>query len=324
MLGVISIVALVGLISLAIPVLIHLFNPGKGRLVWVGNINLVRLAKQNAVTERRISRWLLLLLRLLIFTLITLLLAQIYFKGDISIGNKTVVVVSPQWLEQVSEAQKQTVLASGDQVIQLKGKFSHWSELAQLDQQQSNNAIFEVYTTDSLVGFQSATKAQFNHNINWHTLGGKAEQVTEIKKLVVVYSEQDNQHVLAALETIKTHRLPGLEITRQMTKDSQTADWIIRLDEAPLSNQIKTLITAGGHKEPDFANRLLDLMTQSLLVTTWFAGSTLSDEQIATSQRSVPVDEENNTPLHSALLLLLVLCWIGERYMAEKTDEAEQ
>ncbi|MCJ8269199.1 MAG: BatA domain-containing protein, partial [Psychrosphaera sp.] len=103
MLGVVSAVALVGLISLVIPILIHLFNPGKGRLVWVGNINLVRLTKKNAVTERRISRWLLLLLRLLIFTLITLLLAQTYFKGDVSFGEKTITIVSPQWLEQASE-----------------------------------------------------------------------------------------------------------------------------------------------------------------------------------------------------------------------------
>ncbi|NQZ06192.1 MAG: BatA domain-containing protein [Algicola sp.] len=329
MLGVISVVALVGLISLVIPILIHLFNPGKGRLVWVGNINLVRMSKKNAVTERRISRWLLLLLRLLIFTLITLLLAQTYFKGDISIGNKTLTVVSPQWLEQASESQKQQVLASGDEVIELKGKFSHWSELAQLDQQQSGNVTFEVYTTNHLAGFDSATKAQFDHTINWHTLAGKVERVTEIKKAIVVYARQDyarqdSQHLLAALETIKAHRLPGLVITQTITKDSQTADWIFRFDEAPLSEEIKTMLANGGHKKPDFANRLLDLMTQSLPATTRFVGATLSDEQIVTSQRLVPVDEENNTPLHSGLLLLLVLCWIGERYLAERADEAQQ
>ena len=57
---------LFGLLAIAIPVVIHLISRGRGRRVLIGNIELVRAARQSRVTALRLTEWLLLLLRIAI------------------------------------------------------------------------------------------------------------------------------------------------------------------------------------------------------------------------------------------------------------------
>ena len=72
---------LLGLLALAVPLLIHLFSHSKGRKVLIGHIELVRQARRRRVTEIRLTQWLLLALRLVMFTLAAFILAQLVRQG---------------------------------------------------------------------------------------------------------------------------------------------------------------------------------------------------------------------------------------------------
>lgn len=89
--------ALWALAALAIPVLIHLFNRSRGRLVKIGHINLIRNARKLKVTELQLADWLLLVLRVCLFALAALILAGMALPG-LSSSNKATAYVSPAWL----------------------------------------------------------------------------------------------------------------------------------------------------------------------------------------------------------------------------------
>lgn len=89
---------LLGLLSILIPIIIHLFNKSRGQLVKVGSIELVRNLKNSQVKQVKLMRWLLLVIRILIFTLVTLIIAEIWFKHAPSKKHKSEVLVSQSWL----------------------------------------------------------------------------------------------------------------------------------------------------------------------------------------------------------------------------------
>ena len=88
---------LLGMLALAIPIAIHLISSGRGRRVLIGNIELVRAARQARVTTPRLTEWLLLLLRVLIVIVATLLLAELARQGLGSVDDD-VSYVTPGWL----------------------------------------------------------------------------------------------------------------------------------------------------------------------------------------------------------------------------------
>ena len=90
---------LLGLLCLIIPILIHLFNKSRGRLVKFGSIELLRKLKTSQVRQVKIYRWLLLILRLCIFALATLLIAELWFNSTAIKDNARQVLVSKPWLK---------------------------------------------------------------------------------------------------------------------------------------------------------------------------------------------------------------------------------
>jgi hypothetical protein len=90
--------ALWGLVALAIPIAIHLFNLTRGKIVWVGNLSLFELAAKKRVAEVKLTQWWLLLLRLLLITLMTLLLARLVIESPQPTTPKTRVYLSGDWL----------------------------------------------------------------------------------------------------------------------------------------------------------------------------------------------------------------------------------
>ncbi len=102
---------LLGLLSLTIPILIHLFHRSQGKRVIIGNIELIRKAKQAHVTEIKLAQLLLLFVRLSIFTIAALILAEMVFKG-LNNRDGEVVYISPAWLS----------IASIDEIAALKEK----------------------------------------------------------------------------------------------------------------------------------------------------------------------------------------------------------
>ena len=320
--------ALLGLVALAIPVLIHLFNPGKGRLVWVGNIELVRLAKKKAVTEYRLTQWLLLLLRLFILVFITLLLAETFFHG--SIGERKIVnLLTPQWVEQASDDQLQAVQPSEVLQADSLNNQSYWRLLSFLDKTRSSNETFAVYSTDGLEHFDQLLKPTFSRDIQWHLLKQADKPFADYRPVVAIYTDAAQEHHLkAALESIKTHRIPGLTVQwlSDQSVNYPAADWVFWLSKQPVPDELAEQVVADGWrqqvKQADFPNQLLVLMMEKEPVTTRFVQPSLSEAQIQTQTQAM-TSTEQKTPLQPLLLMLLVLCWMAERLLAEKPGRVD-
>ncbi len=103
--------ASIGLVSLLIPILIHLFNPNRGKIVLIGNLYLIEKVKNKKVTEVKIRQWLLLVTRLLFLTLLTLLLIELLFPKKLTTKQQESIFVSTAWLEHASEEEKNRLMA---------------------------------------------------------------------------------------------------------------------------------------------------------------------------------------------------------------------
>ncbi|MFT5163203.1 MAG: hypothetical protein ACI9FJ_001788 [Alteromonadaceae bacterium] len=375
MFSLVSSVALLGLIALIIPVLIHLFNPGKGRIIWVGNIELLRQAKQKAVTKMRFSQWLLLLLRLLILFIVTLLLAQLMFNQSSDKSSKTLTLLSPGWIKQASDEQLNAVLQKAEPIVLLAPGFtpldrasitaiksqpnpiktySHWSLLSHLDRQRSVDEAFIVYTDNQLAAFDQSQKPQLSRDVQWHV----ADEINRVVKkppnnvtvtqnaekaiYAIIYNDLKNtsaaKSVINALNSIKSHRLPGLTL-QQLSDESPAvakADWIFWLSAkavpetitAPLDNTTVLFnqpVSKAWAKQADFPQQLLTLMSANQPVAKRFITPKLASAQIKTTAfASIDDQHQQKIPLHRGLLLLLIACWILERFLTAKPGKVSQ
>ena len=101
---------LFGLLAIAIPVVIHLISRGRGRRVLIGNIELVRAARQSRVTALRLTEWLLLLLRVVIVVVAALLLARLALQGT-GTADAGASYVTPGWLRSATESERAELLS---------------------------------------------------------------------------------------------------------------------------------------------------------------------------------------------------------------------
>ena len=104
------------LLTLVIPLLIHLFNRSRGRLVHIGHIDLIRQARKAHVTEVKLAQWLLLLLRLSIFTLAALILLGLA-KPGLSSSDTVTIYLAPAWLKTAPGTDIEKVLADAVRTI---------------------------------------------------------------------------------------------------------------------------------------------------------------------------------------------------------------
>ena len=211
--SIINAAALIGLLSLVIPIIIHLINRSKGKLVYLGNIELVKQVKRIRVTEVKLSQWLLLLLRLLIFTLITLLVAGLNQKSNLQTVNQTQLYFSPQWiltqgrssfreiLKQHPEAKSFVLIKDFPEIIddnfdQLKQQLgfnntklqssAFVTEIANRQQQAKQIIIFSSNASSEFSEYQP----QRYKNIEWRfpSSDNKSSSASEI--LVDIYSDK--------------------------------------------------------------------------------------------------------------------------------------
>ena len=262
-----SIAGLWALLALAVPLLIHLFNRSRGRLVRIGHIDLVRQARRLRVTEIKLKQWLLLVLRLLIFTLAALLLAGLAQTGLRS-SDAATRYITPAWIRTVqstaitelierTRGSRLIVLQPGfallddelaDKIRQTPLELSRinniWPLLAERLSLEHHGGTVDVYAVDFQAQFGSP-RANLPRELNWHLAHpalppGLNSQVVHV---VVIYDagrRQDAGYIHAALASIKAHRLPGLTIqsvlSGQISERHLQSDWLIVLSEKGLTN----------------------------------------------------------------------------------------
>lgn len=265
-------VGLWALLALAIPILIHLFNRSRGRLVRIGHIDLIKQARRLKVTEVKLTQWLLLLLRLGIFTLAALMLAGLASPG-LESSEKPTAYVTAAWIRAVQPELINELLARNDRVFVLQPGYvpldatmadeirqtpletssirNIWPLLAERLSLEYHGGAVDVYATDLLQQFGTSRPA-LPRAVNWnltHPL-----QVPEIRNLpnrvAIAYDmerQQDAELFRAALTSLKAQRIPGLtwEMTdsRHITPQQLNSDWLIYLSEDQLTPAQQALIS---------------------------------------------------------------------------------
>jgi hypothetical protein len=84
---------LYGLAAIAVPVLIHLFFRLRTKRVELGTIRFLRIALEENARRRKVMRWLLLTLRILLVALLVGLFARPYFTAAATGGDKELLVI---------------------------------------------------------------------------------------------------------------------------------------------------------------------------------------------------------------------------------------
>lgn len=271
--------ALWALTALAIPILIHLFNRSRGRLVKIGHIDLIRNARKRKVTELKPSDWLLLLLRICLFAVAALLLAGLALPG-LSSSDKATAYVSPAWLLNAQpQAVADLMMRYSDQQTtrifllqedfpvldsQLAGRLRHdntatakvsniWPLLADRLSLEHHQGDVEVYAVDHLAQF-GQLRPSLPTGVSWnlsHLDQSHASSPVAVTAIVAYDANRkaDAEVFDAAFRSLKAHRLAGLRWkligVEALATEQQEADWLILLSEHTIdSNLFNTMKSA--------------------------------------------------------------------------------
>jgi len=107
--------ALIGLLSLTLPILIHLFNPNRGKTILIGNIDFIKKHTRIRMIEMRIRQWILLFVRLIILLILTLILSNLIKNVAPELPDKTNIFISPDWLNKSTEIDRAKLITEHSQ-----------------------------------------------------------------------------------------------------------------------------------------------------------------------------------------------------------------
>jgi len=272
--------ALWALLTLGIPVLIHLFNRSRGKLVRIGHIDLIRKARRLQVTEIKLAQWILLLLRVAIFLLAALILAGLARPG-LEGSKSPTAYVTPTWLKTAQASQVEDLLTSenhqpGARYMVLQPDFREltsavadeirqtpantpdisrtWPLLAERLSLEHHDGPVDVYATDLMLEY-GASRPDLPRQVSWHLLSPKTGiSVGNLPASVIIGIDtehrQDAGVIVAALNSLKAQRIPGLSwemvAAGQLSAQQLNADWLILLSEAGLNEAQLALISTTG------------------------------------------------------------------------------
>lgn len=271
--------ALAALSSLLVPLLIHLFNRSRGKIVWIGHVDLVKKAKKIRVTEIKITQWLLLTIRLLILFLLALFLAKLVYEQTSPVKPR-VNLVSPNWILNSTESefdQKVRHDASGNYFLsaEVKPIPESWPEAQQaandlLKAEPFNfqalllaweaNAIaakeFHVFALNDSSLFGNVSVELLNqYDFHFKSLSTVNNATVLPKKVKVVFDSDrsvDQQVLANAFEFLNGFGQVKYQVNYQTLDNLNNldqaidADVVLYLTDDILHRRIEEFITGGG------------------------------------------------------------------------------
>ncbi|MEP1552199.1 MAG: BatA domain-containing protein [Paraglaciecola sp.] len=187
-----------GLLTLTIPIAIHLLSKHKGKIVPFAHIALITVKNSPQLNQARLTQWLLLIIRLLMLLVACGILAQLLWNKNAN-TNADIVLVSNDWLTQSSDAEKQQLFESlnanqsprlflidglnqslsqrkleSKAVLAFQGGTSStttplniWANLAEITKALPKSQKIQLYTTNRLNQF-TGQKVTLDNPIDWH------------------------------------------------------------------------------------------------------------------------------------------------------------
>ena len=245
---------LFALLSLIVPLAIHLFSKSKGKLIPFGNIKLIQLSKPVRMNEVRLVERLLLLCRLLVLFFSVLLLAQLYYddRADNGSNREDNILVTQDWLNNANESElsklakqtkvdtvyllsklnkrltSETILnwqSDKKQSFMMQGQQNTWLLVNNYAKTSPNNIKITVYSTNRLSQF-IGDKVYLPENIAWqikklpvNNLTASMNALRSKDVSVLVFSDEDSNediaYLNAALSIVKETKLKNLTFTFQ-------------------------------------------------------------------------------------------------------------
>ena len=261
------------LLALCIPLIIHLFSKSRGRLVRIGHIDLIRQARKLQVTELKLTQWLLLFLRLSIFTLAYLILAGLATAG-LNSSNANTIYLTPNWLSNASTADFTELLGDADQAAESRtfllqsgfpaidrdqletdrqqlprdtAEFNNaWALLSERLSLEHHRGKVSVYITDYMLQFGSY-KPNLPRHVDWHIAHPDKAPVLDrrpVRAMIVFAPDRadDASRLDTVLSLLKEHRMPELtwesiDINRLPETPGHT-NWVILLGDSVFEPEI--------------------------------------------------------------------------------------
>ncbi|AGH43061.1 BatA domain-containing protein [Paraglaciecola psychrophila] len=233
--------AVLGLLSLLIPLGIHLLSKAQPRVIAFAHIAFIQVKTSPVLRQLRLTQLILLGLRMCILLIATLILAQLYWQHESnSAKQQSHVLLTEDWLNHSTDAEKQilmdqahdanlvllgiknrnintTELAQWSTNTQQTPVLNIWSKVANYITQLSANEMVTVYTTNRLKQFIGA-KIVLPERVKWYVKTIPVANVTQqysanIKVIYDASSEPLLVYIRAALEAINTHEHLNIRAT---------------------------------------------------------------------------------------------------------------
>lgn len=266
--------AMVGLLALLIPLVIHLLSKARPRVVAFAHIAFIKVKTSPLLRQFRLTQLMLLCLRMLIIMLATLILAQLYWHNAWDSTKQqpnSHILLTKDWLHHATDIEKRTLseqFKTANMVLvstknrninkthltqlstnnQQTPPLNIWSKVAEYSAQLPADEQITVYTTNRLKQFIGGTLS-LPKGIEWKVKTLPVERVIQqhSANIKVIYdnsSESSLVYLRAAFEIINTHKSLNLNVTfisnEKLKDDSERSleyDKIIHLREQGLTQK---------------------------------------------------------------------------------------
>ena len=267
------------LLSIILPIVIHLLSKNRGKLIQVGSVRLIPVKKIKRVNEIRLVERLLLFVRVLMLCALSLLIASPYLK-NLSHDNtaKHHILVTQDWLAFSNLAEREVVVEqldnedaslyvidpNGTQAINAEDflvfdepeqslALNVWREVESFLDSVNGDSQLSVYTTDRVKQFVGQN-SNIDREVEWNIKVvppsiTPAEVGDGINVLILTDENRNTDYLEAGLQVLKqllTGLNTNIEFVGSNNINAADADVIFYLSRQALDSSVLDRVKAGA------------------------------------------------------------------------------
>ncbi|WP_282180264.1 BatA domain-containing protein [Maribacter stanieri] len=188
------------LLGLLVPIAIHLWSKKEAKTIKIGSVQLLSESKSRQSSSIQLNEWWLLLLRMVIISLITLVMAKPQWQSKVN-NSKLTYVIEPELVKNENFMARFTDLQADQEIRLLQSglpindieytnsedfrSVDYWSLASEMDALQTDSII--VFSNGYAKGLKGA-RPETNHDINWIVF----DSAQTIEKPLLAYQTDKN------------------------------------------------------------------------------------------------------------------------------------
>ena len=275
--------ALFGLLSILAPIIIHIINPSRGRIVFIGKIEFIKQVNKLKVTELKLTQWLLLIIRISLLALLTLLIVGLYKKSNPKTFGYSHVYLSTEWLNNSNENDINKLLKEhieddvfllndNFELISAHGKHSltkltaYKEKIKNITSLKQSSLIEELETNNlqpkktflyltNILNDYSDKKAVYSKDYQWRIKKIEPELIKSTPIAIDVFYDEtrltDVSYLTSAFDYINQNiqllNLNYHQSPEEILTISNDKQWIFWLTDTEVSDKILESIIAGNY-----------------------------------------------------------------------------